>query len=69
MAKMRTLPKALEELQKNDPETGVSLFMLRKWAKTGQLPTVQAGYYTLVDIDTLYAFLEGKLPPAEPEEV
>ena len=69
VARMRTIPKAMEELKKADPETAVTKWALEKWIKSGELPHVKSGAYTLINMDNLYAFLEGKLNPAEPEEV
>ena len=33
MARMRSLPKAAEELKAKDPETDVSYWVLRRWVK------------------------------------
>ena len=65
MPRMRTLPKALEELRKEDPGTSVTITQMRRWAKSGKIVTVKAGKNFLCDLDSLETFLSGGAEPAE----
>lgn len=60
MARMRSLPKAVEELKAKDPETCVSICVLRRWVKSGTVPSVKTGKNFLVNLDALEAFMEGR---------
>jgi len=58
--KYRTIGKALKELQKIDPETSISEFVIRKLAKEQKISQVKSGNKTMVDVDSLIAFLNGE---------
>lgn len=60
MVRMRSLPKAAEELKKKDPGTDVSYWILRRWVKEGKLPSVKTGKNYLIDMNALEAYLEGR---------
>ena len=60
MATMRTIPKAVKEYQDRDPNTPVTRGALRMWVKTGQVVSVSAGKFTLVNMESLEAFLSGE---------
>lgn len=51
MARIRTLPKAVEEIKAKDPGTCVTLNALRQWARQGLVPSKKAGKNFLVDLD------------------
>ncbi len=59
MAKIRTLPKAVEEYKKKDPDSCVTLYALRQWVKLGLVSSTRAGKNFLVNMDELEAFLSG----------
>ncbi len=59
MARMRSLPKAAEELKEKDPGTDISYWILRRWVKERKIPSVQTGRNHLIDMDKLEAFMEG----------
>ena len=59
MAKIRTLPKAVEECRAKDPETCVTLNALRCWVKAGLVPSTKAGKNFLINMDELEACLSG----------
>lgn len=63
--RMRFPQQALTELRQLDPETPVTLPMIRRLVKTGAIPSVAvgAGKRRLVNFDALCAYLEN--PPAE----
>lgn len=58
MARMRSIPKAVEEIRKKDPETCVSESVLRRWVKSGTIPSVKTGKNFLVNLDALEAYME-----------
>lgn len=59
MPRVRTLPKAVEEVKKKDPGTCVTLARLRRWVKEGKIVSVYSGTTALVDVDALEAFVSG----------
>lgn len=58
MARIRTIPKAVEELKEKDPGTCVNVWNLRHWVKTGAIPSITKGRQWLIDMNALEAFLE-----------
>ena len=64
--RMRFPQQALTELRQLDPETPVTLSMIRRLVKTGAVPSVPvgAGKRRLLNFDALCAYLEH--PPIEP---
>lgn len=61
-AKMRTLPKAIEEIKQLDPDTALTLSTLRLLVKRGELPVVHIRNRQLIDMDVLTAYLKGTYP-------
>ena len=59
MARMRTIPKAIEEIRAKDPNTCISATVLRRWVKSGTVPSVKTGKNFLVNIDALESYMEG----------
>ena len=59
MVRMRFPAQALEELRRDDPDTPVSLKMIRRLMKTGAVPSVPVGGGTrrLINYDALLAYL------------
>ena len=51
MARIRTIPKAVEEIKAKDPGTSVSLTALRRWVKEGKIRYFDGGKSPLVDLD------------------
>lgn len=60
MARMRSLPKAAEELKEKDPDTIVSYWILRRWVKEKRIPCVKSGRNHFIDMDKLESFMEGR---------
>ncbi len=60
MIRMRFPAQALEELRKTDPDTPVSLKMIRRLVKTGVIPSIPVGNGNrrLLNFDALLAYLE-----------
>ena len=48
--RLRTLPKALEEIQQADPDTALTMRALRRMVNTGELPTVAINSKRLINI-------------------
>ena len=69
MVRMRVPAQALEELRKADPQTQVSLKMIRRLIHTGAVPSVPVGTGNrrLVNYDALLAYLE-RPTEGEPEQ-
>ncbi len=57
MARIRTLPKAIEEIRAKDPGTCITMHALRQWVKAGKVKSNRAGRYVLVDVDELEKFV------------
>lgn len=68
-ARMRFPAQALEELRKADPETQVSLKLIRRLIHTGAVPSVPVGNGNrrLVNLDALINYLE-RPPEGKPEQ-
>ena len=66
--RMRTLPKALEEIRKVDPDTQLTLPTLRKLVDRGIIATVPLGNYRLIDLDKLFALLSDGIPENDAAE-
>lgn len=61
MARIRTIPKAVEEIKRKDPGTYVTAVLIRKWVKSGYIKPVPGSYgYTLINLDQLEDYLEGR---------
>lgn len=60
MKRIRTIPGAVEEIRKTDPETIVTEWLLRSWVKKKLITVVPTGSRALyVDTDKVEAFLNG----------
>lgn len=60
MKRIRTIPGAVEEIRKADPETIVTEWLLRSWIKKKLIPIVPTGSRAMyVDMDKVEAFLNG----------
>lgn len=61
MVRIRTIPKAVEEIKAQDPGTYINVPLLRKWVKKGIIPAVPTGgSHVLLDMDKLESFLAGE---------
>lgn len=59
MTKMRSIPKAVEEIRVKDPETCISVCVLRRWVKEGKVQSVKTGKNFIVNMDNLEAYMAG----------
>lgn len=57
LPRMRTIPKAFEEIKKLDPDTSISMRGLRNLVSSGQIPTVKIKNKVLVNLDLLIKWL------------
>lgn len=51
--RFRTLPQALEEIKKEDPETALTHYTLQRWVKCGVIPASKRGTHFIIDLDVL----------------
>ena len=51
--KMRTIPKAYEEIKAIDPNTDFTLRALRRMVNNGEIPSVQIASKRLINVDLL----------------
>lgn len=60
MARIRTIPKAIQEIKEKDPGSYITAERLRRWVKSGVIkPVPCCGHHILIDLDKLEAFLSG----------
>lgn len=59
MARIRTLPKAVEEIKAKDPGTSVNITALRRWVKEGKIRSFDGGKSPFVDLDELERMVAG----------
>lgn len=57
LPRMRTIPKAYDELKRLDPDTCISMRTLRKIIGRGDVPTVKISNKVLVNFDLLISYL------------
>nr|WP_300184239.1 helix-turn-helix domain-containing protein [uncultured Agathobaculum sp.] len=66
--RMRFPAQALEQLRKDDPDTPVTLNLIRTLVRRGDIPSVQVGRGRLINYDALLAYLENPVED-KPEQV
>ncbi|WP_294475109.1 helix-turn-helix domain-containing protein [uncultured Ruminococcus sp.] len=54
----RPLPR-MRTIKEAAAETGVPVYALRRWVKSGEVPAVYAGKKALINLDHLVDFLNG----------
>lgn len=57
--RMRTIPEAMKEIQKADPNTALTLTALRRAVKQGKIPFVEVCSKKLLNMDDIYVFMSG----------
>lgn len=57
MQRIRTINKAFDEIKQQDPETALSLYLIRQMVKQGLVPSIKAGNKRLVDVDVLQEYI------------
>ena len=57
MIRMRTIPKAYEEIKQLDNQTSLTLRALRRMCANGEIPIIKVGNKTLINLDLLISKL------------
>lgn len=60
LPRIRTIPKAVEEVKRHDSATHISTGILRRLVKEGKIPSAKTGKNFLVNMDDLEVFLSGR---------
>ena len=60
MKRIRTITETLQMLKQEDPNTGLSEFLIRKLANNYKIRSFKTGNKILIDYDSLMAFLQSK---------
>jgi excisionase family DNA binding protein len=67
MVRMRTLTETMSYIRKQDPETCITPYALRRMVKTGEIPSFKSGAKYLINIDTLENYLNTPLSATDSE--
>jgi excisionase family DNA binding protein len=57
---IRTIQGAIDAIKKEDPDTPINYYMIRRWILAGDLPAVKTGSKYLVNLEVLESFLKGQ---------
>ena len=60
MQKIRTITETLKMIKQEDPNTGLSEFLIRKLANNYKIRSIKTGKKIMIDYDSLLAFLQSK---------
>lgn len=60
MQRIRTIKETLQMIKQEDPNTGLSEFLIRKPANNYKIRSFKNGNKILIDYDSLLAFLQSK---------
>lgn len=60
MARVRTIPQAVEEIRAKDPQTVMNKTLLRKMVKRGEIPCMRMDGRVLINLDRLEDALSGE---------
>lgn len=71
LPRMRTIPQAFKEIKALDPDTSITVSVLRRLVKEGTIETVQVANKRLLNLDLLFSRLScyngGAVAPHENE--
>ncbi len=56
--RMRTIPEAIRDIQKVDPNTALTVTALRRMVNNGEIPCVSIASKRLINLDILLALLQ-----------
>ena len=59
--KIRTIAEAIEEIKRIDPETAITARFIKEGIANGKIPIIKVGNKVLVNMESIYTFLEGEL--------
>lgn len=68
LPRMRTVPEAMAEIKKADPETALTLRALRRMVKNGEIPVIMNNTRCLINLDVLYEHLNNSNEAANTNE-
>ncbi len=60
LPRMRTVPEAMAEIKRADPNTALTLRALRRMVKNGEIPVIMNNTRRLINLDVLYERLNGE---------
>ena len=69
MLRMRTIDKALEEINKADPHTAITKYAIRQLVISHEVPSITRGNKYLINLDAQLAYLGGEMQPEPPRNV
>lgn len=61
-ARMRTINEAIAAIKEADPQTAFTQSALRRMIRSGEIPSVHIGRKYLVNLDTLFDYLNNPAP-------
>ena len=56
--RMRTIPEAMRDIQKVDPNTALTITALRRMVNNGEIPYVSVASKRLINLDILLGILQ-----------
>ena len=59
MARIRTIPKAVEEMKQKDPNTYMTITIMRRLVNQGKIKSFDGGKIKLVDLDDVECMVTG----------
>lgn len=63
LPRMRTVEKAMAEIKAADPEASLTAKALRRMINNNEIPSVNVNTKKLINMDILYAYLNGEYTP------
>ena len=61
LPKIRTIAEAIEEIKRIDPETAITARFIKEGIANGKIPIIKVGNKVLVNMESIYTFLEGEI--------
>ena len=67
MVRVRSIPEAYHMLKADDPDSRITVNMIRRWVADGTIPCIRVGRKILLNYDTLLQYLSTPclMPPVE----
>ena len=60
MPRIRTINQAYNLIKFEDPETGISEYMIKKLVMEGKIPSIKSGNRHYVDVDAVQNYIANK---------
>lgn len=60
MRRFRTIPRAIEEVKRTDPETAISTWEVRQAVRSGKIPSTRAGRRYVIAVEDVLAYYDAK---------